>query len=546
MYLDDLVSVQIDSTTRTPSREGFGTPCVVAYHALYADRSRRYTSLAGMRTDGFLTTSAAYKQAQTVFSQSPRVAGLKIGRRALPPTQVVVLTPPDSPVASTAHTVKIDGLTATFTSDGTPTLAEACTGVAAAINALADVDAIIATGGASTAGVQSLTATAFNGVVGAAAMSPARALSFTFSSHTDWDATTITVTGTDVDGNTITDTFAVPNGGSATVAGTKHFRTVTGVSIPAQTGTGGTYTMGTRAPVTAVASGTEVTCTAPVAGELHSYEVTTANLSIHDTTTDPGIATDLGAILAADPDFYGVLLDSNSSTEIMAAAAWTEANGKLFGAQSADTLCTTSGNTTNVMYLAKAAGYARTAITYYPSIGLTTAWFTAGWMGKLFPKSPGKATWAHKTIAAVSVYTLTDAQRAAIEAYGGNHYLAAGGIPITFPGKTASGEWIDVTRDIDWLRARLKERQLFLVANRDKIPFTDAGISLVVGEVRAQLDEAVDAGVLAGDPKPTVTAPRAADVSEEDRAARHLPGVEFGGRLAGAIHTLDITGRVSA
>lgn len=41
----------------------------------------------------------------------------------------------------------------------------------------------------------------------------------TFDSHADWDATTVTVTGTDENGTAVTDTFAVPNGGGATVNG---------------------------------------------------------------------------------------------------------------------------------------------------------------------------------------------------------------------------------------------------------------------------------------------------------------------------------------
>lgn len=109
---------------------------------------------------------------------------------------------------------------------------------------VADVDAIVASGLASTAGVQNITSTALNGVVGQGAMSPARNVTITLSNHADWDATTVVVTGTDEDGRVVQENLLLPNGGNATVSGVKAFRTVSNIYIPAQSGTGGTATVG--------------------------------------------------------------------------------------------------------------------------------------------------------------------------------------------------------------------------------------------------------------------------------------------------------------
>lgn len=109
--------------------------------------------------------------------------------------------------------------------------------------ATADVDAIIATG-ASTAGIQTLSGASLDGVVGVLEMFPPRNLTFTISSHANWDATQIVVTGTDEDGVVMQEAFLVPDAGAATLTGLKHFRTVTQVVIPAQSGTAGTFTMG--------------------------------------------------------------------------------------------------------------------------------------------------------------------------------------------------------------------------------------------------------------------------------------------------------------
>lgn len=542
-YLNDLVALTITRSTRTPSRAGFGVVMVLAYHALYADRVRTYGSLTEMVADGFTPYDKAYRDVAAAFAQTPAPSTVKLGRRALAMTQVIDLTPA-APSASEVYTAKVDGLSASYTADGTPTLAEVCTGLAAAINALGDVDAIVATA-ASTTDTQTLSGSTLDGATGGAAMSTPRKITFTFSSHADWDASSITLTGLDGNGASQSETITVPNGGNATVTSTKKYLQVTSIAIPAQSGTGGTLTVGVAAPVTASGvSGTKVVCTA-AAGELHTYErVTAGSLSLLDATTNPGVATDLAAVLAADADWYGLILDSNSAAEVTAAAAWAESTKKLFGYQTSDTAHLSSGSTTCLAYTMKAAGYAYTEGAFAPKLGASDAEIAAAWMGAQFPKDRGASTWKFKTLAGVSSYDLTSSQRAALEGYNLNYYTTAGGVAITGPGVSAAGEFIDVTRDLDGLTARLQEGVYGVLIANEKVPFTDAGVSLVLGAVRAALTAEVAAGVLA--PGFTVTAPKVAAVSSADKALRTLPDVTFQATLAGAIHNLTITGRVSA
>jgi len=109
--------------------------------------------------------------------------------------------------------------------------------------AAASVNAILATGGVSTAGTQAISGTSLNGAVGSAKMYPPRLFTVTFNSHADWDATNLVVTG-ELDGVTVTDTLAIPNNGNATVTGVQYFDKITSWTIPAQSGTNGTYTAG--------------------------------------------------------------------------------------------------------------------------------------------------------------------------------------------------------------------------------------------------------------------------------------------------------------
>lgn len=119
----------------------------------------------------------------------------------------------------------------------------------------ADVDAI-KTNGVSTAGVQNLTVADFNGVIGDDEISPPKKVTWTFNSHADWDATNMTFVYEDENGVEQTELVAIPNGGNATVTSTGYVTRAISLSIPAQTGTNGTYTMGTSA--TATLAGTEV------------------------------------------------------------------------------------------------------------------------------------------------------------------------------------------------------------------------------------------------------------------------------------------------
>jgi len=122
----------------------------------------------------------------------------------------------------------------------------------------ADVDAFLATGGASSASVQTISGASLNGATGTATMRQARNVTLTFSSSTDWDATTAVVTGKGVNGEHATESLSIPNNGNATVTGSVLFTSVTSIYIPAQTGTGGTFTAGFGSmlgPINACAAG---------------------------------------------------------------------------------------------------------------------------------------------------------------------------------------------------------------------------------------------------------------------------------------------------
>lgn len=551
--LDAFFSINVTATTETQTRAGFGTALLLATLVPWTSgaRVRSYASLTEMTAAGFATTDPAYRMAASAFAQNPRPASVKIGQRTRLFQQVVRLIPatPVDPAAAETYAAKVAGITCTFTTDATPTAAEAATGLAAAINAsalAADADAIIATG-ASSGSPQSLTVDDFDGALGGEILDPPRRLSLTLSNNSDWDATTLTVTGTNAAGAAQTESFAIPNGGNATVNGTKHFRTITGVAVGAQTGNGGTFTLGTRAVVVATTDSNQVVCTAQVAGRLVSYELTavnpaTENVSLLDVTADPGIEADLSELVVIDPDFYGLALDSNSQAEIEVGAAWAQTNRRLFVWQSADTGCGVAETTDDVMSALQDASNGYAPGWHYPAIATADGWLAAGILGNRLPIDPGSDTWAYKTITGVTVRPISTTARAAVLAKKGNVYERRNGVNITFPGTVPLGEWVDTVRGLDWQRARMQEELFAIQTANQKVAYTDDGISLVNAAIYGVLNEGVERGFYARNPKPVVTTPLAAATSSSDRSNRVLNGVTFSARLAGAIHTGSVTG----
>jgi hypothetical protein len=273
-------------------------------------------------------------------------------------------------------------------------------------------------------------------------------------------------------------------------------------------------------------------------------------LEIKETTTDAGIATDLNDLLVATKDWYAVVLTSRGVAEVAAAAAWVETNKRLMICANAETEIK-KASTGDIASTLKTAAYARSASMHHPKIH---EFPEAAWLGKMLPKDPGSATFAYKTLAGVSeggsggspAVPYTETEITNMEGKRANYYTLIGGANITREGITASGEWIDITLGLDWLRARLQERLYSRLVGLDKIPYTQVGLDLVASEIEAQLAEGVAKGLLAplGEDE-GVTLPALASISSADKTARLLPDVTFTATLAGAIHELVVNGKVS-
>lgn len=249
----------------------------------------------------------------------------------------------------------------------------------------------------------------------------------------------------------------------------------------------------------------------------------------------------LDAIYAEKSDFYAVAMydATTASQELM--AAWVRAKRMIGALRSADAgiLDVTE---TDIAFILKAATDERNFVLFNETDG---DYAEMAWLGKMLPKLPGQATWAFKSLSGITFSNLSATSISNADSKNANYYHEVGGQNITWEGKMASGEYIDIMRGVDFLHARIQEAVYAKMVNLDKIPYTNKGADIIVNEIDGVLSRAIKQGIIANDPAYTVTRPDVADVAFNDRVARFFPDINFEATLQGAIHTTRISGSVT-
>lgn len=441
MSIEQIVDVQIQTATLTPTRQGFGVPLIVGYSAnTLLPVVKSYASLTELEAD-HATTTHIYKMASVLMSQSPRVSLFKVGllARSVSPTvpalEFDLVYTEATPTTGRAVSVTINGEVATYVVQAADTIALVHAGLATAINGL-----------------------------------PGSAL------HT------------------------------------------------------------------AVSSATEVTVTPTTAGGFVSCADMNEFLTYKDMTVAGSITNDLAAILAADPNWYMLATDSRSEARINADAVFATTNDKLYIAQTHDTDVTNISTTTDIASDLVGLSNKRAAVLWTRN---NNNFIAAGAAGYALPLDPGTYTWVFKNIAGVITDSITGAIRSSFVAKRVTWYETVAGLNITQGGKVAAGGFIDNLQTTDWLISEIEAEVFTLLANSPKVPFTDAGIRQISDTVGAVLQRAEGLGLLAPEPKFSVTSPKALEIATVDRAARTLNKIEFTGRLAGAIHKVIVRGTLT-
>ena len=266
------------------------------------------------------------------------------------------------------------------------------------------------------------------------------------------------------------------------------------------------------------------------------------------TTTASNLTADLNAILAADPDFYAVAVDSQTDNEIKEGAAWARTNGlHEFFFDTIDGSCasTSTGNLSATL-----SGLSESKACGLFNSNDSLAYSGVALMAQSAVSDPGSYTLMGRSLPGVSVDVLSATEEANLKTNHMNSYRAIAGENIVTWGTNMDGSYEDDRRFIDWLQQEVQTRliALFVSASKAKrkIPFTTKGIRLVGATIQSALTDGVRVGGFSDDPDllPYVILPKISDVGNADLTIRNLPGVKFVGTLAGAIQSVTVVGTV--
>lgn len=270
-----------------------------------------------------------------------------------------------------------------------------------------------------------------------------------------------------------------------------------------------------------------------------------------DVTDSETYPTAIAAAYALQ-QFY-ILTVANTAladSVLTAIAAYVQTQMLLFFFVSMEAGIITSG-TTDIAYTLEQLNYNRTVVIYDEN--LATQRLDLGWIGASITKTPGSWNWSNKQVLGSVATSATTAQQNFALGKKCNLYTSFGGSPsnpvaiMTRYGTTASvtAFYIDEIQAIDYITIASQQTLLQLIASVGKIPYTDAGVSTLVGAEQNTLNQMIAPGIIAALPAPTVTAPLVASVPVDQRAARVAPTITFTATLAGGINKINVVGALS-
>ena len=288
-------------------------------------------------------------------------------------------------------------------------------------------------------------------------------------------------------------------------------------------------------------------------------------MTLLDTTADPGVATDLTAILNADATWYGLTLLFKShpivDTASTGAAAWAESNGRLLVASFSDTACATTAfsSGTDVLHTLTGQGGTYMAPQWHPR---DAEFLDACTFGYFLSIDPGKDNWRLKPLAGPTPVNLTSTQQANLDARRAGYFSTVGGQNVLAGNGMVESTlygFIDTRRNLDWYATNLQADLVNLEISNNKVGNTRNGRDRIRLAIVARNDAGVTQGVIAPDPLDpnnpttpvnapyTVTVPDVVPISDPNfnPATRAFTGVSTSWKLANAINSIGVVMNVS-
>jgi hypothetical protein len=359
---------------------------------------------------------------------------------------------------------------------------------------------------------------------------------------------------------------AIPNGVYGLTIGTTVI-SVTAVASPT------TSTIATQltAAINTAALGVTATAAAGVVSLVFSGDIVPLTKfvkvefgAITPSSVAGSLVADLNAITQEDGGYYALEMTERTKQRILDAAAWTEANERLFVVSAADSDILNPSVENDLLSTLQSANYFRTAFLFDKKANEQFA--EVAWASRCFSVQPGGDTWGNIRVAGVSANNLTPTEAITVMGNpslgtvgkGGNTidmYQRSSNLSLVRNGKVVANEWIDIIRFRDYLKDLIQTNLVQLIVSKapNKIPYTDQGIQLIANNLRGSLRTGQQVGGIAADSVDSegnqikgfeITVPLAFEIDNITKATRVVK-LEFRALISGAIQMGVITGSLT-
>lgn len=279
--------------------------------------------------------------------------------------------------------------------------------------------------------------------------------------------------------------------------------------------------------ITVASDFAESTETYRMANHLFSQGVDEIMIAGEESELGTDLVAKLNEVSQINDSYFGVVCTSNSDTVIESIAGWVDAQEKVYAVTSQDLTIESASD--------------HTLIAYHPTDNLAEKA-----LAYMLTKEIGGTDLDGKRISGVVTSGVSATEYGVLKDNNINVAIEKFGNVVIDGGDMAGGEKFDVILGEFWIKIRMEEDLAALKVNVPKIPYTDAGVALLVGAANTRLKMATLRGIIATDadglPEYEVTYLPVSEVPMNDRANRKYDYVKWTARLSGAIRTGTIHG----
>ncbi len=227
-------------------------------------------------------------------------------------------------------------------------------------------------------------------------------------------------------------------------------------------------------------------------------------------------------------DWFFLTSTINDNEVVEKLSKWSMANEKLYFV------------TTQDLSIVESIESSNTAIGYHDD---EEDFLAEGLASNMAVTLPGSITAKFEEVAGSKPSNITLTQLNELHKNNGFSYIRHKGRNYVSEGKMTDGSYIDIVLGSYFIKFRLEEALFLLAMNNGKIPYSDQGIGMLVGEVETVLKIATRQGIILerdGKGVYQITASRRNEVSKNDVANRKYNGISVKATVAGAIHNAEI------